>query len=85
MIGEDTNCANQADRRILGTERPEIEAVRDSGAPLVNLASDEAVTRFTQLEVVMCQWRRIESLLAETGPFIYFATRTSLRKARLPR
>src|SRR4029077_2684698 len=34
------------------------------------------------LEVVMCQWRRIESLLAETGPFIYFATRTSIRKAR---
>ena len=54
-------------------------------ARLVNLASDEAVTRFAQLEVVMCQWRRIESLLAETGPSIYFATRTSLRKARLPR
>jgi hypothetical protein len=42
------------------------------------------VTRFAQLEVVMCQWRRIESLLAETGPFIYFATRTSFRKARFP-
>lgn len=84
MIGEDTNCANQADRHILD-RAPEIEAVRDSGARLVNLASDEAVTRFAQLEVVMCQWRRIESLLAETGPFIYFATRTSLRKARLPR
>jgi hypothetical protein len=62
-----------------------MEAVRDSGARLVSLASDEAVTRFTQLEVVMCQWRRIESLLAETGPFIYFATRTSFRKARHPR
>lgn len=84
MIGEDTNCANQADRHILD-RAPEIEAVRDSGARLVNLASDEAVTRFAELEVVMCQWRRIESLLAETGPFIYFAARTSLRKARLPR
>jgi hypothetical protein len=73
-----------ADRHILD-RAPEIEAVRDSGARLVNLASDEAVTRFAQLEVVMCQWRRIESLLAETGPFIYFATRMSLRKARLPR
>jgi hypothetical protein len=73
-----------ADRHILD-RAPEIEAVRDSGAHLVNLASDEAVTRFTQLEVVMCQWRRIESLLAETGPFIYFATRASFRKARLPR
>ena len=55
------------------------------GVRLVSLASDEAVTRFAQLEVVMCQWRRIESLLAEAGPFIYFATRTSFRKARLPR
>jgi hypothetical protein len=62
-----------------------MEAVRDSGARLVSLASDEAVTRFTQLEVVMCQWRSIESLLAGTGPFICFATRTSLRKARHPR
>ena len=73
-----------ADMPILD-RAPEIEAVRDSGARLVNLASDEAVTRFAQLEVVMCQWWRIESLLAETGPFIYFATRTSFRKARHPR
>ena len=73
-----------ADRHILD-RAPEIEAVRDSGARLVNLASDEAVTRFVQLEVVMCQWKRIESLLTETGPFIYFTTRTSSRKARLPR
>jgi hypothetical protein len=46
-----------------------MEAVRDRGARLVNIASDEAVTLFTQLEVVICQWRRIESLLAEAGPF----------------
>jgi hypothetical protein len=72
------------DKHILD-RAPEIQAVRDNGARLVNLESDEAVTRFAQLEVVMCQWRRIESLLAETGPFIYFATRTSFRKARLPR
>ena len=62
-----------------------MEAVRDSGARLVSLASGEAVTRFAQLEVVMGQWRRIESLLAGTGPFTCFATRTSLRTARLPR
>jgi hypothetical protein len=35
--------------------------------------------------VVMCQWRRTGSLLAGTGPFICFATRTSLREARHPR
>ncbi|HUC21328.1 MAG TPA: hypothetical protein VMA73_01345 [Streptosporangiaceae bacterium] len=72
------------DKHILD-RTPEIQAVRDSGARLVNLAGDAAVTRFAQLEVVMCQWRRIESLLGETGPFIYFATRTSFRKAQLPR
>jgi hypothetical protein len=73
-----------ADRHVLD-RAPEIAAVRDSGARLVNLASDEAVTRFARLEVVMRQWRRIESRLAETGPFICFATGTSFRKARLPR
>lgn len=70
------------DKHILD-RAPEIRAVRDSGARPVNLASDEAATRFTQLEVVMCQWRRIESLLDKTGPFIYFAARTSFRKAPL--
>jgi hypothetical protein len=66
------------------TERPRwlLSAI---AAHLVDLASDEAVTRFARLEVVMGQWRRIESRLAETGPFTYFATGTSLRKARLPR
>ena len=62
-----------------------MEAVRGSGARLVHRAGGEAVTRFAQLEVVMCRWRRIESLLAETGPFICFAARTSLRTARLAR
>ena len=83
MIGEDTNCAGSADRHILD-RAPEIEAVRDSGARLVSLASDEAVTRFTQLEVVMGQWRRTGSLPAETGPFTCFATRTSFAKRGIP-
>ena len=61
-----------------------MEAVRDSGARLVSLASDEAVTRFTQLEVVMGQWRRTGSLPAETGPFTCFATRTSFAKRGIP-
>jgi len=71
------------DRHILD-HRAEVQAVRDSGARLVNLVSEEALTPFAQLEVVMCQWRRIEALLAETGPFIYSATRTSFRRTQLP-
>jgi hypothetical protein len=32
------------------------------------------------LEVLMCQWRRIEAVLEEKGPLIYSVTRTSMRK-----
>jgi hypothetical protein len=50
---------------------------------MVNLAGDEAVGTFAQLEVLMCQWRRVTGLLAETGPFIYPLTRTKLRRIKL--
>jgi len=66
------------DRRIQ-EHRAEIEAVRSSGARMVNLASDEAVNTFMQLEVLMCQWRRVEAMLEEKGPFIYSLARTSCR------
>ena len=70
------------DRRIQ-EHRAEIEAVRTSGARMVNLASDEALDRFAQLEVLMCQWRRVEAMLEEKGPFIYTVTRTSCRTVPL--
>jgi hypothetical protein len=63
--------------------RAEVAAVRDSGARMVALSGPEAGTTWAQLEVVMCQWRRIEGLLAEPGPFIYAATRTTLRPVPL--
>ncbi len=65
--------------RHIQEHRAEIEAVRTSGARMVNLASDEAKDRFAQLEVLMCQWRRVEAMLEENGPFIYTITRTSCR------
>ena len=70
------------DRRIQ-EHRAEIEAVRSSGARMVNLASDEAVNTFMQLEVLMCQWRRVEAMLEEEGPFIYALARTSCRLVTL--
>ena len=70
------------DRRIQ-EHRAEIEAVRSSGARMVNLASDEAVNTFMQLEVLMCQWRRVEAMLEEKGPFIYALARTSCRLVTL--
>jgi PIN like domain len=57
----------------------EIEAVRSSSARMIALAGDEAKSTWQQLEVVMSQWRAIERRLAEPGPFIYTATRTTLR------
>jgi hypothetical protein len=70
------------DRRIQ-EHRAEIEAVRSSGARMVNLASDDAIDRFAQLEVLMCQWRRVQPMLDEKGPFIYTLTRTSCRMVAL--
>jgi hypothetical protein len=36
-----------------------------------------------QLEIVMSQWRRIEALADEAGPFIWRATRSGLAKVKL--
>jgi hypothetical protein len=69
--------------RHIQDHRAEIEAVRTSGARMVNLASDEAVNTFAQLEVLMCQWRFVTSLLQEKGPFIYVLTRTARRQIQL--
>jgi hypothetical protein len=64
------------DRRIRG-HRAETAAVREHGARLVTLSSVEAVSKFAQLEIVMCRWRDIEGCTNEPGPFIYQATRTT--------
>jgi hypothetical protein len=47
------------------------------------LAADDAIGTFAQFEVLMCQWRRIEALIEEEGPFIYSVTRTSFRRIEL--
>ena len=65
--------------RHIQDHRAEIEAVRSSGARMVNLAADDATDRFAQMEVIMCQWRRVCALLDEKGPFIYAVTRTTMR------
>lgn len=65
--------------------RAEIAAVQDHGARMVALSGDEARGTWAQLEVVMNQWRAIERLLEIEGPFIYTATRTSLKPVALTR
>lgn len=59
--------------------RAEIEAVRNAGARMVVLSGADAASNWYQLEVVMRQWRGIESLLNKNGPFIYLATRSTLK------
>ncbi len=66
--------------RHIQEHRAEIDAVRSSGARMVTFTGVEAVNTFRQLETLMCQWRRIEKLLSEDGPFIYSLTRTRLRR-----
>jgi hypothetical protein len=63
--------------------RAEIAAVRESGARMVALAGNDARGTWEQLEVFMRQWREIDRLTATDGPFIYTATRTSLRSIPL--
>jgi hypothetical protein len=60
--------------------RAEVAAVRDSKGRMVALSANDATTVWSQLEIVMTQWRRIEELTELPGPFIYTATRTSLVK-----
>jgi hypothetical protein len=69
--------------RHIQEHRAEVHAVRANGARMVVLGGDEARDTFHQLEVIMCQWRKIEALVGQDGPFIYVATRTALRKVSL--
>lgn len=63
--------------------KAEIAAVRDYGAKMVALSSRDARSTWLQLEVVMSQWRAIEPLTDQDGPFIWKAFRSGLSKVAL--
>ncbi len=63
--------------------RAELNAVRDHGAKMIALAGADARSTWLQLEVFMCQWRGIENLASEEGPFIWRATRSGLARVKL--
>jgi hypothetical protein len=65
--------------RHIQAHQAEVDSVRNHGAKMIALSGNEATSTFAQLEILMCQWRNIESLAGRTGPFIYTATRTSLK------
>jgi hypothetical protein len=62
--------------------RAEIAAVRTHNAKLVALTGADARSTWLQLEIVMSQWRRIEALVDQPGPFIWRATRSGLAKVK---
>lgn len=64
--------------------RAELTAVRENNARMVTLAGRDATTTWAQLELLMTQWRAIEQLTRQSGPFVYSATRTArLRRINL--
>jgi hypothetical protein len=58
--------------------RNEIAAIRENNAKMAALNQRDAQTKWGQLEVFMTQWRRIEALTAERGPFIWRVSRTAM-------
>jgi hypothetical protein len=68
---------------MIQVHRGEIGAVRENGGRMVALAGEDAISIFDQLEVLMCQWRKIVRCLDQPGPFIYAATRTGFRAVDL--
>jgi len=63
---------------MITQNRNEITAVRENNAKMVALNQRDAQTKWGQLEVFMTQWRRIEALTAEPGPFIWRTSRTTM-------
>ena len=58
--------------------RNEIAAIRENNAKMAALNQRDAQTKWGQLEVFMTQWRHIEALTAERGPFIWRVSRTAM-------
>lgn len=58
----------------------EKKAVETAGAKLVAVTTSEDLSTFGILEVVMCQWRKIDEIAQLPGPFIYGATRATFTK-----
>jgi hypothetical protein len=58
--------------------RNEVAAVRENKTKMAALNRREAQTKWGQLEVFMTQWRRIDALIPEPGPFIWRVSRTAM-------
>jgi hypothetical protein len=67
------------DRHI--QHRPaERAALIDASAKMFRLDARHGLNKWQQLEIIVSQWRRLEEMVDLPGPWLYMATRTSLRK-----
>jgi hypothetical protein len=46
----------------------------------IAIASDEKLDVWRQLEILMCNWRTIDALADEDGPYIHRVTRTTMTR-----
>lgn len=65
--------------------RPEVQAVRESGARMIAMSGKDAVRTWDQLALVMKRWNKIEALLEKDGPYIYTLSQSSFRSVPLTR
>jgi hypothetical protein len=63
--------------------RAEITAVGNAGAKMVALGGNDARGTWQQLEVLLTQWPAINKPTENTGPFIFSASRSGLRRVPL--
>lgn len=67
------------DRHI--QHRPaERAALVDASAKMFRLDARHGLSKWQQLEIIVTQWRRFEELIDLPGPWLYMATRTTLRR-----
>ncbi|MHB1251790.1 MAG: PIN-like domain-containing protein [Acidimicrobiales bacterium] len=67
------------DRHIL--HRPaEVAAIKDNDARVICLDARHELTKWLELEIMVTQWRQIETLAGVDGPWVYRASRTRLTK-----
>jgi hypothetical protein len=67
------------DRHI--QHRPaERHALVAASARMIRLDARHGLNKWQELEIIVTQWRRFEDLAELPGPWLYMATRTSLRK-----
>ena len=67
------------DRHI--QHRPaERQALIAAQAKMFRLDARHGLNKWQQLEIIVTQWRRFEQMSELPGPWLYMATRTTLRK-----